>query len=159
MAARSRAGRLTRSIAIAIAAIAAALLPLSPAHAAYGPDQPVSVQVNATDPYNTPLARLQGTVAFDDGTAMFRYSLQLCWLRAYPAPNLRIFINGTTQHYPVSAGSTTTPGCQQTSLYAAEVNHGAAIANVRFDVTAGWFYPGMQYNTRTRSFTSDNPFT
>ncbi|MFB4278690.1 MULTISPECIES: hypothetical protein [unclassified Nonomuraea] len=159
MAARSGVRRATRSIAVAIAALATALLPLGAAHAAYGPDQPVYIQVNATDPYNTGLARLEGTVAFDDGDTMFRYSLRLCWLHAYPAPNLSIVVNGTTQLWPASTGSTTTPGCQQTSLYAAEVNHGGAVGNVRFDVTGGWFYPGNQYNTRTKSYTVDNPYT
>ncbi|MEU8194137.1 hypothetical protein AB0C10_10185 [Microbispora amethystogenes] len=41
MTARSRGRRLVTPIAMTIAAPAAALAPLSPAHAAYGPDQPV----------------------------------------------------------------------------------------------------------------------
>ncbi|NUO96490.1 MAG: hypothetical protein HOV96_29770 [Nonomuraea sp.] len=155
MAARSS---VKRSLAIALAALATALLPLTPAHAAYGPDQPVAIQLNATDPTNTGLARLEGTVAFDDGNTMFRYSLRLCWLHAYPAPQARVVINGTTVHSPVYTGTTYTPGCQQTYLYAAEVNHGAVVGNVRFEVTGGWFYPGNQYNMRTKSYTYDNPY-
>ncbi|MEV4470914.1 hypothetical protein ACFFR3_43655 [Nonomuraea salmonea] len=150
---------MVRAMAVVVAALAAVFLPLSPAHAAYGPDQPVYIQLNATDPSNTGLARLEGTIAFDDGDTMFRYAVRLCWLHAYPAPNLRIYVNGSTQIWPVSTGTTSTPGCQMTTLYAAEVAHGAAVANVRFEVTGGWFYPGSQYNTRTKSYTSDNPFT
>lgn len=155
MAARSRVRSL---VAVACAALVTALLPLTPAHAAYGPDQPVLIQLNATDPTNTQLARLEGTVAFDDGDTMFRYSLRLCWLHAYPAPSALVVVNGTTAHWPVFTGTTSTPGCQQTYLYAAEVNTGAVVANVRFDVTGGWFYPGNQYNTRTKSYTYDNPY-
>ncbi|GAA3143464.1 hypothetical protein [Nonomuraea salmonea] len=74
---------------------------------------------------------------------MFRYAVRLCWLHAYPAPNLRIYVNGSTQIWPVSTGTTSTPGCQMTTLYAAEVAHGAAVANVRFEVTGGLVLPGQ----------------
>ncbi|GAB3900021.1 hypothetical protein GCM10027612_60960 [Microbispora bryophytorum subsp. camponoti] len=80
---------------MAIAAMAAALLPLSPAHAAYGADQPVYLQLTSNDGNATQLALLDGTVAFDDGNTKYRYSLRLCWQHAYPAPYFMINVNGT----------------------------------------------------------------
>ena len=143
---------------MAISVLAAGLLTVTPAHATYGSDQPVSVQVNSNTGPTQALANLSGTVAFDDGNTKFRYSVALCWQSAYPAPNLWIYINGSTWVSPVYAGSTSRSGCQQTYLYSAEVTHSGVVANVRFDVTAGWFYPGNQYNSRTRSQTVDNPY-
>lgn len=158
MAARHAALRALRWIAVAVSVLAAGLLPVTPAHATYGSDQPVYVQVNSNTGPTQALARLDGTVAFDDGNTKFRYSLAMCWQSAYPSPNLQIVVNGSTYLWGSYAGTTSAPGCQQVILYSAEVTHGGVVANVRFDVTAGWFYPGNQYNSRTRSWTADNPF-
>ncbi|MGI5156526.1 hypothetical protein [Microbispora sp. CA-102843] len=159
MTARSRGRRLTTSIAIAIASMAAALLPLSPAHAAYGSDQPVYLQLLSNDGNGTQLALLEGTVAFDDGNTKYRYSLRLCWQHAYPAPSFLINVNGTSTASPTWTGSTSVSGCQQAHLYSAEVNFGSTVRNVRFDVTGGWFGTNGQYMTRTKSTaTYDNPY-
>ncbi|TQS13634.1 hypothetical protein [Microbispora hainanensis] len=159
MIARSRGRRLTTSIAMAIAATAAALLPLSPAHAAYSADQPVYLQLVSNDGNATQLALLQGTVAFDDGNTKYRYSLTLCWQHAYPAPSFRVVVNGTSTSWPTQTGSTSLPGCQQTAVYNSEVNFGSTVGNVRFDVTGGWFGSNGQYQTRTKSsYTYDNPY-
>ncbi|MDA0636929.1 hypothetical protein OUY22_26275 [Nonomuraea sp. MCN248] len=157
MTVRSKGRRPLASIAAALAALAVALLPLSPAHAAYGPDQPVYVQLNATGGYGA-LALLEGTVAFDDGNTRYRYALRLCWQHAYPAPYFQIYVNGANQTWPVDTGSTTAPGCQRVFLYNAEVEFGSTVQNVRFDVTGGWF-SSSGYQMRTRSsITYDNPF-
>ncbi|HEX4815199.1 MAG TPA: hypothetical protein VFV66_20850 [Nonomuraea sp.] len=155
----SKVRRAVSSVALAVAALVAVLLPAAPAHAAWGPDQTVFINVISNDGYGRQLARLEGTIAFDDGNAMFRYSLQLCWgSGAYPAPSVRFYVNGTTFYGPVGAGETTATGCQRVFLYASQTNVGGLVSNVRIDVTAGWFYPGNQYNTRTKSATYDNPF-
>ncbi|ETK32967.1 hypothetical protein [Microbispora sp. ATCC PTA-5024] len=152
--------RLTTSIALAVTALAVTCLPVSPAHAAYGPDQQVYVQVIANDGSGMQLARLEGTVAFDDSNTKYRYSLSLCWQSgAYPQPSFLINVNGTTTNYPVWTGSTSASGCQQVALYSAEASFGGSVYNLRFDVTAGWFSHGYQYMTRTKSSgTYDNPF-
>ncbi|KAA9377648.1 hypothetical protein F5972_18730 [Microbispora cellulosiformans] len=159
MTARSRGRRLTTSIAMAIAALAAALAPLSPAHAAYGPDQPVYLGLISNDGTGLELAVLQGTVAFDDGNTKYRYSLSLCWQHAYPAPSFLINVNGTTTNWPTQTGYSSAPGCSQVYLYNAEVNFGSTVQNVRFDVTGGWFGSNGQYKSRTKSTgTYDNPY-
>ncbi|GII81857.1 hypothetical protein Sru01_68390 [Sphaerisporangium rufum] len=162
MTERSWGRRLVTSLALAVAALAAAVLPIAPAHAAYSADQPVWTQVTANDGSGMPLALLQGTVAFDDSNVKYRYSLSLCWQSgAYPSPSFLIVVNGTTLQSPVWSGSSSAPGCQSVQLYTAEVNVGSAVYNVRFDVTAGWFSSrnNGQYMTRTKSSgTYDNPF-
>jgi hypothetical protein len=141
---------------MAVAALFVALTPMASAQAAAGPDQAVHVQLNSTDTYGA-LARLTGTVAFDD-TSTYRYALRLCWQKAYPAPSFRIIVNGGTQVIPVESGSVAESGCQRVFLYNA-TRSGGIVQNVRFDVTGGWFDFSNQYRTRTRSSaTYDNPF-
>lgn len=149
------------SIAIAAAALVTAVLSVTPAHAAYGPDQPVYVQVTANDGTGLQLARLEGTIAFDDSNTKFRYSLRFCWQSAYPQPSFVAVINGSTTAYLANTGYTTAGGCQQVRLYDSAVTSGTVIRNLRFDVTAGWFSSVnyYQYMTRTKSsITYDNPF-
>ncbi len=147
--------RLTAAI---LAALALIILPASPAHATYGPDQPVYVQLNATGG-GPMLALLQGTVAFDDGNTRYRYNLTLCWQSAYPQPYFLINVNGSTTQSPVYTGMSSAPGCQFVYNYSADVNFGGTVQNVRFDVTGGWFASSGQYMMRTRSSaTYDNPY-
>ncbi|MBP2705042.1 hypothetical protein JOL79_14595 [Microbispora sp. RL4-1S] len=162
MTKRSWGRRLATSIALAITASAFTFLLGTPAHAAYGPDQPVYVQVIANDGSGMQLARLEGTVAFDDSNTKYRYSLSLCWQSgAYPQPSFLINVNGSATNSPVWTGTTSAAGCQQVALYSAEASFGGPVYNLRFDVTAGWFSSshGYQYMTRTKSSgTYDNPF-
>ncbi|GAA0389682.1 hypothetical protein Acor_76850 [Acrocarpospora corrugata] len=161
MTERSWGRRLTTSIALAVTALAVTFLPATPAHAAYSADQQVYVQVLANDGSGMQLARLEGTVAFDDSNTKYRYTLSLCWQNAYPQPSFLIKVNGTTTNYPAWTGSTSASGCQQVALYGGENNFGGTVYNLRFDVTAGWFSAsnGYQYMTRTKSSgTFDNPF-
>jgi hypothetical protein len=157
---RSKARRIPGSIAIAIAALGAILLPVTPANAAYGPDQTVALTVTSNSGPSLTLARLEGTVAFDDASTKFRYSLQLCWgSGAYPMPNFSITINGNVGVAPVQTGTAPAPaGCQFVFLYNAENTAPGTLTNVTFAVTGGWFYPGNQYNTRAKSVTYDNPY-
>lgn len=147
------------SIAAVVAALALIVLPASPAHATYGPDQPVYVQLTATGTGQY-LALLQGTVAFDDGNTNYRYTLSLCWQSgAYPQPSFLINVNGTTTQSPVYTGMSSAPGCQFVYNYSADVNFGSTVRNVRFDVTGGWFASNGQYMMRTKSSgTYDNPY-
>ncbi|MBO3751881.1 hypothetical protein J5X84_37920 [Streptosporangiaceae bacterium NEAU-GS5] len=147
------------SVAIVIAAVVAAVLPLAPAQATYGSDQPVSVNVIANDGSGQELAALTGTLAFDDGNTKYRYNLQLCWKNAYPAPYFRIIVNGTAVNYPVQTGYSSATGCQAVYVFNSETNFGSTVRNIRFDVTAGWFNFQNQYFTRTKSSgTYDNPY-
>ncbi|MEU3163242.1 hypothetical protein [Streptosporangium sp. NPDC006930] len=158
---RSTVRRAAGSVVIAIATLAAILVPVTPAHATYGPDQPVSVTVTSNAGPPLMLAQLTGTVAFDDGNTKFRYALQLCWgSGAYPSPSFSITVNGSTPLYPTLTGTATAPpGCQAyLSLYNGEHTHSTTLRNVTINVTGGWFYPGNSYNSRTKSVTYDNPY-
>jgi hypothetical protein len=158
---RSPARRAASSVAIALATLAAILMPATPAHAAYGPDQTVSITVNSNAGPSIMLARLTGTVAFDDGNTKFRYALQLCWgSGSYPKPNFYVSVNGSTIFYPSQTGTTAAPAGCQVSLFHhdGEYTHSSTITNVTLYVTGGWFYPGNTYNSRTKSATYDNPF-
>jgi hypothetical protein len=157
----TKARRAAGSITIALVALGAILLPVSPAYATYGPDQPVALTVNSNSGPSFTLARLDGTVAFDDGNTKFRYSLRLCWgSGAYPRPHFNITVNGSIGVSPIETGSAPAPaGCQLVLfLYNGEHTTATTLTNVTFSVTGGWFYPGNQYNTRTRSVTYDNPY-
>jgi len=155
MTARSKTRRITRSIAVAVTAFAALLLPVTPAHAAWGPDQLVWITVTDN---GRALARLEGTIAFDDGNTMYRYSLRLCWQSgSYPAPSAVLQVSGTRTS-PVSTGSTSAPGCQMVFLYGATVNFGSLVPNVGISVTSGYFDSSNQYHRVTDSATYDNPF-
>lgn len=157
--ARSRGRRLTTSIAAAAAALAAALLPLTPAHAAYGADQPVYLQLVSNDGNATQLALLEGTVAFDDGNTKYRYNLRLCWQHAYPAPTFSIYVNGAYSSGPFGPGGSSAAGCQYATWTSAEVNYGGIVRNVYFSVTGGWFGSNGQYSMRTKNTgTYDNPY-
>ncbi|WP_066360194.1 hypothetical protein [Herbidospora mongoliensis] len=147
------------SIAAALATLALVVLPAAPAHATYGPDQTVYVQLNATGTGQN-LALLQGVVAFDDGNQRYRYTLSLCWQSgAYPQPSFLIVVNGSTTQSPVYTGMSSAPGCQFVYNYYSDTNFGGTVQNVRFDVTAGWFGNMGQYMMRTRSSgTYDNPY-
>lgn len=158
---RSKARNAVSSFAIVIATLVAILMPVTPAHAAYGPDQTVSLTVTSNSGPSITLAQLTGTLAFDDGNTKFRYSLKLCWgSGSYPRPNFYVAVNGSTYLYPAQTGTATAPsGCQQyLFLYDGEYTHSTTLANVTLYVTGGWFYPGNTYNSRTKSVTYDNPY-
>lgn len=149
-----------RSIAIAIAMLAAVLLPTTPAHATYGPPQQVYLQLVSDDGQALQLARAEGTVAFDDGNRRYTFNVNVCWQRAYPAPNFDVYINDVWQSVGYSTGPTA-PGCQLTlRVYSAnDVTHGDIVRNIRFQVTGGWFDRQGQYRSRTKSTPYyDNPF-
>jgi hypothetical protein len=148
-------------LVIAFAMLVTTLAPVTPAHATYGPDQTVGLTVNSNAGPSLMLARLEGTIAFDDGNTKFRYNLRLCWgSGAYPQPNLRVTINNGSIGVPLigAGGAPAPPGCQTVSVYAGEYIASTIITNVTFTLTAGWFYPGNQYNSRTKSVTYDNPY-
>ncbi|MEU8175619.1 hypothetical protein AB0C14_22310 [Microbispora hainanensis] len=137
-------------------------MPVTPAHAAYGPDQTVYLAVTSNSGPPTLLAEVTGTLAFDDGNRKFRYALRLCWgSGSYPQPNFYMTVNGTsTALSPTGAGTAAAPpGCQlYLSLYEGEYTHSTTLTNVTLYVTGGWFYPGQTYNSRTKSVTYDNPY-
>jgi hypothetical protein len=158
---RFTARRAAGSVAIAIATLVAILMPVTPAHAAYGPDQPVSLTVTSNAGPPLMLAQLTGTLAFDDGNTKFRYALRLCWgSGSYPKPNFYVAVNGSTFLYPTQTGTAAAPpGCQlYLYLYDGEYTHYTTVTNVTLYVTGGWFYPGQNYNSRTKSVTYDNPY-
>ncbi|QYC42462.1 hypothetical protein Nocox_24295 [Nonomuraea coxensis DSM 45129] len=145
-------------IALLLAAIAVALLPLTPAQAAYGPPSPIVLQVNASD--GTQLARVEGTVAFDDGNTRYTYSLVLCRRSSFQAPYVRIYVNGVVHDTLFWNPSTTVPWCFYSgfaSPHSAEVTYGAVVQNVRFELV-GSSFPNNVYKEHRSGFTYDNPY-
>ncbi|MEU8355897.1 hypothetical protein AB0C27_07770 [Nonomuraea sp. NPDC048882] len=158
---RSPARRAAGSAAIVIATLVAILMPVTPAHATYGADLPVSITVTSNAGPPLMLAQVTGTVAFDDGNTKFRYSLRLCWgSGSYPRPNLYVSVNGSSTFYPGQTSTSPAPAGCQLSLYHhdGEYTHPSTIANITVYVQGGWFYPGQTYNSRTKSLTYDNPY-
>jgi hypothetical protein len=160
LTARWNVRHLAMSIAVALTALVGALMPFSPAHAAFGSNQTVYLQLTANDGYGTQLARLNGTIAFDNGNQKYRYSLRLCWQNAYPAPNLRVYVNDSSSSVPAQTGTSSESGCQMVLLYSHTVNYGSTVRNVHFTVTGGWFDRfDHQYHMRTDyTYTYDNPY-
>ncbi|GLW24018.1 hypothetical protein Mame01_40610 [Microbispora amethystogenes] len=158
---RSKARNAVSSFAVVIATLVAILMPVTPAHATYGPDQTVYLAVTSNAGPSIMLAQVTGTLAFDNGNTKFKYSLRLCWgSGSYPQPNFYIAVNGSTYLYPAQTGTAPAPsGCQvYLFLYDGEYTHSTTLANVTLYVTGGWFYPGNTYNSRTKSVTYDNPY-
>ncbi|MEO3861490.1 hypothetical protein [Acrocarpospora sp. B8E8] len=67
--------RFSRVLTIALTVVAALVVPVAPAHAAYGSDIVVSIDVYGQ---GFKLSGAYGTIAFDNGNAKYRYSIAMC---------------------------------------------------------------------------------
>ncbi|MEO3810691.1 hypothetical protein ABGB17_16950 [Sphaerisporangium sp. B11E5] len=135
----------------------AALLPLSPAHAAYGPPQPISM---GTSGGGQILALADGTLQFDDGNTKFLYYIELCRVSSFSAPYIKVYVNGVYQYSLYWEGNTTTSRCPagyRSTIHSAESSHGGTVANVTFTLVSSDFINNV-YRERTRTVTYDNPY-
>ncbi|RCG33234.1 hypothetical protein DQ384_02030 [Sphaerisporangium album] len=137
-------------------AVAALVVPGAPAHATYGSDKTVSIEVWGQ---GVKLSGAYGTIAFDDGNAKYRYSIAVCWQASYTRPNLYASVNGGPRTTLSTSGTPVTiPQCLYTaSLVTAEVTPGGTVGNVTLTVD------GVRYNPpsstyHTNSAVYDNPF-
>ena len=150
---------MTRWIAVTVMALAATLVPLTPAHATYGPQLPVILYVNADN--GTKLARVEGTLQFDDGNAKYAYSLTLCRYSSYSAPYIRISVNGTYRDLLSWYGGTTVPWCTYSgfaTVFTGDIDYGSTVRNVSFQLVGSSFSNQNVYKEHYDYLTYDNPY-
>ncbi|MEU8268551.1 hypothetical protein AB0B89_15445 [Sphaerisporangium sp. NPDC049002] len=136
--------------------VAALVMPVAPAHATYGSDLTVSIEVWGQ---GVKLSGAYGTIAFDDGNAKNRYSIAMCQYSGYTRPNLFASVNGGARTMVASGGpSVTIPQCPYTAYLASgEVTPGGTVGNVTLTVD------GVRYNPPSGTYHTnyavyDNPF-
>jgi hypothetical protein len=149
-----------RSAAIALVAAIAALLPLTPAHAAYGAPIPVSMAVYGGWNNSQLLARLDGTLQFDDGNSKYKYNLELCRVSSFVAPRVNVYVNGAyknTLYYNGGSSTALCPSFYTATALAAEVDNGSTVVNVTLTLVGSDFNNNV-FRERGRSGTYDNPY-
>ena len=81
--------------ALVVAMFAGVILPVSPAHAAWGHQIPVTIQVERPIGYSgatESIGRAEGWVQFD-GVDSFRFNLTICRQSSYSLPRLYVSVN------------------------------------------------------------------
>ncbi|MFC6081939.1 hypothetical protein [Sphaerisporangium aureirubrum] len=160
MLSTTRRLRSTRSLAVGLLVAVAALLPLTPAHAAYGAPLPIQQAIYGGVNNAQLLARSDGTLQFDDGNTKYKYYIELCRVSSFVAPSIRVAVNGVYQYtlfYNVGSATALCPSGYTATILSAEVNHGGTVANVSFTLVASDFI-NQVYRERTRTSTYDNPY-
>ena len=148
--------RFLRVLTIALMAAAALVVPTAPAHATYGSDLTVNLDVWGQ---GIKLSGAYGTIAFDDGNAKYRYSIAVCWQGSYSRPTLYASVNGAWRTALPGGGTPVTISqCQgQASLLSGEVTPGGTVNNVTITVDGVRFNPpNSTYHTNSAFY--DNPF-
>ncbi|WP_030155342.1 hypothetical protein [Glycomyces sp. NRRL B-16210] len=84
--------RATMVLAAAFAMALAVLMAPAPAHAAWGSQIPVTIQVTGN---GHQLGYATGWVQFDTGGTTFRYEITVCRQSSYTPPNLAVSVNPT----------------------------------------------------------------
>jgi hypothetical protein len=126
--------RLTAYCAVALAVILGATLTAVPAQAAYGPAQPIYIQLQRTSSgYTTQVGRLVGTLRFDDGNSLYRLDVTLCRQSSYVDTTLSISVNNTL-HQRLS---------RRDEILRPDVCGGHGISGV---INADFAYSGTIYN-------------
>ncbi|MEV0199883.1 hypothetical protein [Nonomuraea sp. NPDC050691] len=147
-----------RSVTVVLVALATLSLPIAPAHAAYGPPIPVTMEVYAK---GVKLAGAYGSLQFDDGNTKYAYSLAMCRESSYSQPNLWISVNGGPRSLAWSGGGSpvSIPQCRYDAyLISAEVQHGGVVANVAFTLDGVHFSNQNVATYHSRTATFDNPY-
>jgi hypothetical protein len=141
---RFRGGRVTKSIA-------AAPVPVTPANSTYGSRLPVTLYVNAED--GTRLARVEGTLQFDDGKTKYAYSLTVCRYSSLSAPDVKVFVNDA--YYDLLPWFVYS-GFE--AMFTGEVNYGARLMNVSLQLVGSSFSPRNGYTVHYDSVNYENPY-
>ena len=146
-----------RALTVVLAMLAAVLLVATPAHATYGPPNPVTLEVYYG---TTKLSGLYGTLSFDDGNTRFAYSLAVCRESSYTPPNVWYTVNGGGR-VPISGGgsSVTIPQCRYPAyLISGEPAPGVVVGTVALIIDGVYFTPQNGAIFRERSTWWDNPY-
>lgn len=160
---------LLRRLLLALAAVAAltapAVLAGSPAHAAWGAQYPVAIQVTGN---GQQLGYATGWVQFDTGGDTFQYSITVCRQSSYTPPNLRVAVNaqtpgnpsGTTvaTHYTSPSGPWGTAPCYGMSQTVTGQHTFAGHRNVYFVLSGNTFVNGNNFTVYTQDRLAYNPY-
>ncbi|MEO3812997.1 hypothetical protein ABGB17_28680 [Sphaerisporangium sp. B11E5] len=154
-----RRHRTFRSLTLALVALVALLLPVTPAHATYG--SPLTVwAVTYGNGGSTELARVDGNLYFDDGNTKIYYDLSLCRRSSFTAPYVRVLINGvnyTNLYWSGGSSTAVCPSFYTATPHAAEINYGSTITSVSLILVSSEF-PNNVYTERTKRRDYDNPY-
>ncbi|MEV8435744.1 hypothetical protein AB0425_00085 [Actinosynnema sp. NPDC051121] len=162
---RSRGLRrhLTALSALTLAVFLGASSTAAPAQAAYGPTQPVDIQLKGYSPngYTTLVGRLVGTVRFDDGNSLYRLDLTLCRQSSYTITKLTVNVNGAFHQYysredgyrPEACGG----GHGLSGVVNVDVPYAGTVRNIGL-VYEGLYFSGSTATPVSRSAFYDNPF-
>ena len=139
--------RLLTSLAVVFALIATAFVSAAPAHAAYGAQLPVDVQVSA---YSQNVGMVTGWVQFDDGRTSFRYDLAFCRESSFAAPTLEIHVNNALYRTIYHSGGGSMTPCRFAMGVAQTENYGSPVSSVQFIVIGSSFNQNV-YRTHRSS--------
>ncbi|MEV4514203.1 hypothetical protein AB0K00_35245 [Dactylosporangium sp. NPDC049525] len=160
-----RTRRVMRLLVTAAAAIGVIALPAVPAHATYGPQFGTVHWQLLNSNGNQLIGSIDGTVEFDDGNTMFRYSLTMCRQNSFTAPYAYVYVNGTYA-FPLYPAYTGLPACGGASalggVVTGEVVPGGVVRNVTVEFHGSYYGSGSNgyplWEQRQRSILKDNPY-
>ncbi len=155
--------RLANLFALTLAAFLGASLTATPAQAAYGPAQPVDIQLRgySSSGYTTLVGRLVGSVRFDDGNSLYRLDLTLCRQSSYTSTRLTVNVNGASHQWYLREDGYRPDACGGGHGLSGVVNVDVPYAGVVQNI--GLVYEGLHFSGSTatpvsRSAFYDNPF-
>ncbi|WP_141975515.1 hypothetical protein [Saccharothrix saharensis] len=153
---------MTALSAATLAVLLGASLAAAPAQAAYGPAQPVDIQLRGySGGYTTLVGRLVGSVRFDDGNSLYRLDLTLCRQSSYTSTKLTVTVNGAAHQWysredgyrPAACGG----GHGLSGVVNVDVPYAGVVQNVGL-VYEGLHFSGSTATPVSRSAFYDNPF-
>lgn len=159
-----------RSLVVALALLAAVVVPGAPARAAWAPQIASTIQIYAYTSGGSPqmLGRAEGWVQLDDGGSLFRYSFTFCRQSSYQLPYMTISVNVSysggqryatpiaTVFAPYSGNSTAQP-CYGATGTAANEHGYPNFFNVEFVLTGSTFI-GSAHTLFTQDRLIYNPY-
>jgi len=132
-----------RLLVVGIATLVATSVPLAPAHATYGAQQPIHLQLFS--PTAQQVGLLDGWIQFDDGNLQFRYSLTITRQSSFTQPFVDVFVNGTFV-------------VQWTGSVTDERTFASTVVNVRFVFHGSSFTGPGNFREHVKTVTYDNPY-
>lgn len=161
-----------RSLLVALATAGALVLPAAatPAHAAWGPAQPVTMQIRHYYPTggSVQIGWVEGTVQFDDGGSALYYNLTVCRQSSYMLPYLTINVNMyyaggrkystfVTNVYPNYTGNATGQPCYSSTGTASGQFTSPNFSNVEF-LVYGSTFEGSSHVVKSQDRVLYNPY-
>jgi hypothetical protein len=141
-----------RSIILSLVALAAIVVPVGPAQAAWTAQIPVTIQVVAYHPSGTTqtVGRVEGWVQLDDGGSAFRYSFTFCRQSSYQSPRMSISVNVSNHGgqrwatpiasvFPPYSGESSTQPCYGSTATVASEHSYPNFSNVEFQLFGSTF--------------------